>query len=354
MAIEQKVIVAQLGCGYWGPNLLRNFSALPGCHVKWVAEQSPERRAYVEANYPRTQTTGEWEIAVSDPEVQAVVVATPAATHHQLAKAALKAGKHVFVEKPLARTIQEADELVSLATEAKRTLMAGHTFLYNGAVRYIKKLLEQGELGQVYYIYCQRLNLGLIRSDVNAWWNLAPHDVSVLLYFMKGELPATVAAHGKAYIQPGIEDVVFATLAWTNGMAAHVHTSWLDPGKVRKITLVGSRKMVVYDDVSDDKVAVIDKGIDRVPRAGEQKDYDSPTGYQFFHRAGDVYLPRIEFQEPLRVETAHFLHCARTGETPLTGPKHARNVVAILEAVDRSVHEGGRMVDIRQEFAEVR
>lgn len=354
MTSEQRVVVAQFGCGYWGPNLLRNFSAQPGCHVKWVAEQSPERRAYVEANYSRTRTTGEWEMVVGDPEVEAVVIATPASTHYRLAKAALEAGKHVLVEKPLAMTTREADELVSLATTTGRTLMVGHTFLYNEAVRYVKRLLEQGELGQVYYIYSQRLNLGLIRSDVNAWWNLAPHDVSVLLYFMDDELPVAVSAHGMAYIQTGIEDVVFATLTWANGMGAHVHVSWLDPGKVRKMTLVGSRKMIVYDDVSADKVAVLDKGIDRVPRAGEYKDYDSPNAYQLLHRAGDVWLPRTEFQEPLRVEAAHFLHCVRTGETPLTGPKHARNVVAVLEAVDRSVRGRGSRVAVQQEAAEVR
>jgi len=339
-------VLVQLGCGYWGPNLLRNFSAQPGCRVKWVAEPSAKRRAYVLENYPRSQVTPDWQVAVNDPEVDGVVVSTPASTHFELARAALRAGKHVFVEKPLAMTTGEADELASLAAATGRTLMVGHTFLYNAAVRYVKGLLDSGQLGQVYYIYSQRLNLGQVRSDVNAWWNLAPHDVSILLYLMDGVLPVSVAAHGVDYIQPGIEDVVFATLTWANRVCAHIQVSWLDPGKVRRMTLVGSRKMVVYDDVSDEKIAVLDKGVDRVPKAGERMDYDHFNSYQLLHRTGDVLLPRIDFQEPLKVEAAHFLECLRTGQPPLTGARHARDVVAVLEAAQRSLREGGRVVNI--------
>jgi predicted dehydrogenase len=338
--------LSQLGCGYWGPNLLRNFSAQPDCQVKWVAEMSADRRAYVDANFPRTRTTPEWEKALNDPEVDAVVIATPAATHFDLVRKALGAGKHVFVEKPLATSTAEADVLVALATSAGKVLMAGHTFLYNAAVRHAKKLLDQGELGQLYYLYSHRLNLGQVRSDVNAWWNLAPHDVSILLYLKDGALPATVAAHGVDYIQPGIEDVVFATLTWPDRVTAQVHVSWLDPGKVRRMTLVGSRKMVVYDDVSDDKIAVIDKGVDRVPKVGERMDYDESGAYQLFHRAGDVLLPRIKFDEPLKVEAAHFLDCVRNGKEPISGPAHARDVVAVLEAGQRSLREGGGPVAV--------
>jgi len=339
-------ILAQIGCGYWGPNLLRNFSAQPGCHVKWVAEQSPQRRAFVEAGYPKTKAVPDWETALNDPDVEAVIIATPAATHYTLARSALKSGKHAFVEKPLAMSTQEADDLTALAASTGRTLMAGHTFLYNAAVRHVKQLLEKGELGDVYYIYSQRLNLGQVRSDVNAWWNLAPHDVSILLYLMNGELPASVSAHGVDYIQPGIEDVVFAVLTWRNRVTAHIHVSWLDPGKVRKMTLVGGRRMVVYDDVSDDKITLLDRGVDRVPKAGERMDYDQFNAYQLIHRTGDVWLPRIDFQEPLKVEATHFLECIRTGQTPLTGPRHARDVVAVLEAGQQSLREGGRSVTV--------
>jgi predicted dehydrogenase len=337
------VTLAQLGCGYWGPNLLRNFSALPGCRVKWVAEPSPERRAYVEQNYPKTETTPDWERAVGDPEVDGVIVSTPASTHYALASAALKAGKHVFVEKPLAMSVAEADELLAL-TARGQTLMVGHTFLFNPAVRHVKRLLEGGELGPIYYIYSQRLNLGQVRSDVNAWWNLAPHDVSILLYLMGGELPTSVAAHGVDYIQSGIEDVVFATLTWPSRVTAHVQVSWLDPGKVRKMTLVGSRKMVVYDDVSDDKIAIFDKGVDRVPKIGERMDYDQFDNYQLIHRTGDILLPQVSFQEPLKLEASHFLECVRTGQTPLTGPRHARDVVAVMEAGQKSLRRDGARV----------
>ena len=344
---DAPLVIAQLGCGYWGPNLLRNFSALPGCHVKWVADPSAERRGYVAANFPRSTPVPDWQTALDDPAVDAVLVATPASTHYALTKAALEAGKHVFVEKPLAMTAVEADELVALANRTSRTLMVGHTFLYNAAVRYTKDLLDRGELGDLYYLYSQRLNLGQVRSDVNAWWNLAPHDVSIFLYLMDGALPVSVAATGTDYIQPGVEDVVFATLTWGNRVTAHIQVSWLDPEKVRKVTLVGSRKMVVYDDVADNKIAIVDKGIDRVPHIGERMDYDQPvTEFKLLHRTGDILLPRVPAKEPLAVEAAHFLSCVRSGQEPLSGPQHARDVVAVLEAGQRSLKEHGRAVPV--------
>jgi predicted dehydrogenase len=336
--------IAQLGCGYWGPNLLRNFSAHAGCHVKIVAEEDPKRRQYVEANYPKTTASPHWQSAIDDSEIDAVVIATPASTHHALAKAALEADKHVFSEKPLAMCVQEAEELIALAASRKRTLMVGDTFLYNAAVRYLKRLVADGEVGQIYYIYTQRLNLGQVRSDINAWWNLAPHDVSILLYLMDWDLPTSVSARGVDYIQPGVEDVVFANLTWANRVTAQIQVSWLDPGKTRKVTVVGNRKMVVYDDVVDDKITVLDKGIDSVPKAGERKDYDFFNNYQLLHRTGDIVLPRIDFEEPLKVETAHFLHCVRTGEVPLTGPQHSRSAISILEAGQKSLRSHGQAV----------
>ena len=341
--------LAQIGCGYWGPNLLRNFSAQAECHVKVVVEQDPQRRQYVEVNYPKTATQADHRIAMEDPDVDAIVIATPASTHYSLAKTALEAGKHVFTEKPLAMSAAQAEELAALARQRGRILMVGDTFLYNAAVRYLRRLVQEGELGDIYYIYTQRLNLGQVRRDVNAWWNLAPHDVSILLYLMNWTLPASVAARGVAYIQPSIHDVVFANLSWASGIAAHVHVSWLDPGKTRKVTVVGSRKMVVYDDVVDDKIAIIDKGIDRVPKAGERMDYDFVNNYQLLHRAGDILLPRINFQEPLKVEAGHFLHCIRTGEQPLTGPDHGLRAVSILEAGQRSLDGQGEAVQLPHE-----
>jgi predicted dehydrogenase len=338
--MPETITIAQIGCGYWGPNVLRNFSAQPGCTVKFVAEINPERQAYVRSNFPRSEVVEDLDVVLSDTQVDAVVIATPASSHYALTKRVLESGKHVFVEKPLATSTAQADELVSLASAAGKVLMAGHTFLYNAAVRYAKKLLSEDELGQLYYIYSQRLNLGQVRSDVNAWWNLAPHDVSILLYLMNDELPVSVSAVGVSYIQPGIEDVVFATLKWASGVTGHIHVSWLDPGKIRKMTLVGSRKMVVYDDVSDDKIMIFDKGVDRVPKIGERMDYDQSGGYQLIHRTGDILLPRVAFQEPLKIEAAHFLECLRNGLPPLTGPKHARDVVAILEAGQTALASG--------------
>ncbi|HTG93738.1 MAG TPA: Gfo/Idh/MocA family oxidoreductase [Pyrinomonadaceae bacterium] len=340
MSVKADVIIGQIGCGYWGPNLLRNFSAQPNCWVKYVADTSEERQAYVRKNFPQSEVVSDFADVLRDSEVEAVLVATPASSHYSIAKLALENGKHVFVEKPLATNTQEADELVNLAASRSRVLMAGHTFLYNAAVRYAKSLVDNDELGQLYYIYSQRLNLGQVRSDVNAWWNLAPHDVSIMLYLMKDKLPVSVSAIGVSYIQPGIEDVVFATLKWDNGVIGHIHVSWLDPGKIRKMTLVGSRKMVNYDDVSDDKIAIFDKGVDRVPKIGERMDYDQPVNYQLIHRTGDILLPKISFQEPLKTEATHFLECVREGKTPLTGPKHARDVVAVMEATQNALRTG--------------
>ncbi len=338
--VDKKIVIAQIGCGYWGPNVLRNFSAQPGCLVKFVAEINPERQAYVRTNFPQSEVVNSVDTVLKDSEIDAVIVATPASSHYELTKQVLQSGKHAFVEKPLATNTAQADELVSIAEQRNKTLMVGHTFLYNAAVRYARELLRREELGKLYYVYSQRLNLGQVRSDVNAWWNLAPHDVSILLYLMNNELPVSVKAEGVSYIQPGIEDVVFATLEWASGVIGHIHVSWLDPGKIRKMTLVGSRKMVVYDDVSDDKITIFDKGVDRVPKIGERMDYDQSGDYQLIHRTGDILLPKISFQEPLKTESAHFLECLRNGQPPLTGPKHARDVVAVLEATQIALTSG--------------
>ncbi len=337
---DKPSVLAQIGCGYWGPNLLRSFTGQKNCHVKWLAELSAERRAYVDENFPKTKTTDDFEKVFQDKEVQGVVIATPASTHYDLVKKALEAGKHVFVEKPLALNLKEADDLVALAQTHRRTLMVGHTFLYNNAVIYLRELMDRGDLGQVMYFYSTRLNLGRVRSDLNAWWNLAPHDISILVYLMGGQLPATVSASGMDYIQKGIEDVVFATLTWPSGVMAHIQTSWLDPGKVRKLTIVGSNKMVTYDDVSDDKITIHNKGVDKIPSANGDMPYDDFNKFQLIHRSGDVLIPKIDFKEPLKNESAHFLDCIRNGRVPRTGPQHARDVVAVLEAGQKSLTTG--------------
>jgi len=327
----KSIVLAQIGCGYWGPNLLRNFSALPNCHVKYVVDASPERRTFVEANFPRTSALETAAPVFADPEVTGVIIATPAGTHFQLAMEALKAGKHVFVEKPLATRAAEVDELGKIAAENKLVVMVGHTFIYNAAVRYVKKLIDGGELGEVRYIYSQRLNLGRIRSDIDALWNFAPHDISIIQYWLNDPEPLTVNRSGMDFMQKGVEDVVFLNVTYPNKIMANIHVSWLDPQKVRKMIIVGSRKMVVYDDIADDKIAIYDKGIDKKAILGQNMDFDSIRQVQFNYRSGDILLPQVKFTEPLRVEAEHYLESIRNHSNPLTGVAHARTVVSILE-----------------------
>jgi predicted dehydrogenase len=329
--------IAQFGCGYWGPNLLRNFSALKNCRVKFVVDASPERRAFVLSNFPRTQAIDSAGAALADPEIDAVVIATPAATHFEIALASLKAGKHVFVEKPLATRAAEVDELARVAQEKDLMVMVGHTFIYNAAVRYVKKLIDSDDLGEVRYLYSQRLNLGRIRSDIDALWNFAPHDISIIQYWLGNPEPLSVSRQGMAYMQDGIDDVVFLSLTYPQKIMANIHVSWLDPQKVRKMIVVGSKKMVVYDDVAEDKIAIYDKGIDRRAVLGENMDFDHPRPPEFNYRSGDILLPQVKFVEPLRVEAEHFLDSIKNKSTPLTGLAHARTVVAILE---RASHNG--------------
>ncbi len=327
-------MLAQIGCGYWGPNLLRNFSSLPDCQVKYVVDASPERRAFVEANFPRTQAVETNTVVLSDSEITGVIIATPAGTHFQLAKEALLAGKHVFVEKPLATKVSEVDELAKLAEERNLAVMVGHTFIYNAAVRYVKKLLDGGELGEIRYIYSQRLNLGRIRGDIDALWNFAPHDISIIQYWLGDPAPISIRRLGMDFIQKGVDDVVFLSLVYPKKIIANIHVSWLDPQKVRKMIVVGSRKMVVYDDIADDKIAIYDKGIDKKAILGQNMDFDNPRPDQFSYRSGDIVLPNISFTEPLRAEAEHFVDCIRNRKKPITGTLHARNVVSILEQAD--------------------
>jgi len=335
------VNLAQIGCGYWGPNLLRNFSTTKHCSVKYVVETSEDRRKFVESNYPRTKAIADLDTVMNDGEVNAVVIATPAATHYSIAKRALANGKHVFVEKPLAMSVTEADELVTLSHQNKLVLMVGHTFLYNRAVEYLRKLILSGELGQVYYAYTQRLNLGVIRSDVNVMWNLAPHDISILCHVLD-EMPLTVSASGTDYIQKDIEDVVFMCLEFPNRIRARIHVSWLDPNKVRRVTVVGSKKMVVYDDVADDKIIIYDKGID----GQGAMPFDDPGAAKLVHRVGDIVLPKIDLKEPLKVQSDHFVDCVLSGITPLSGPDNGRAVVAILAAAQESLKYNGKVITL--------
>ncbi len=333
---NHKTVLAQIGCGYWGPNLLRNFSSLPNVQVKYLVDPSAERRAFVTKAFPATGVSESIDRLWGDREVQGVIIATPAGTHFELASLALRHGKHAFVEKPLAMSVREVDELARLAAERSLIVMAGHTFIYNNAVKYVKKLIDTQELGEVRYIYGQRLNLGRIRSDVDALWNFAPHDISIIQYWLGDPTPAQITRHGMAYVQPGVDDVVFLTIVYPTKVMANIHVSWLDPHKVRKIVVVGTKKMVVYDDVSDEKVAIYDKGIDRKARLGEDMVFDKPAAFSFDYRAGDIVLPKIQWVEPLRNQAEHFVECLVQGRQPITGIAHARNVVQILERAVRA------------------
>jgi predicted dehydrogenase len=331
VSVLQGLTFAQFGCGYWGPNLLRNFSALSGCRVKYVVDLSAERRAFVEANFPLSRAIESYETVLADPDIDGVVIATPAASHFSLAKQSLSAGKHVFVEKPLATKVAEVDELSRCAARQNLVVMTGHTFVYNSAVRYLKKLIDSGELGELRYMYSQRLNLGRIRSDIDALWNFAPHDISIIQYWLNDREPTSIGRQGMAYMQEGIDDVVFLSLEYPEKIIANIHVSWLDPQKVRKMIIVGSRKMAVYDDIAENKIAIYDKGIDRRAILGENMDFDNPQASHFNHRSGDILIPQVKFAEPLRVEAEHFADCIRNSCEPLTGLRHARSVVSILE-----------------------
>lgn len=323
---------AQIGVGYWGPNLLRNLVSNKRCKVNTVVDLSEERRNYVKGLYPAIEVSDKIESVIENPEIEAVIIATPVASHYDLAIKLLAAGKNVLIEKPMARTVKEVENIGAMAKEKKLVAMVGHTFLYNSAVRYIKNLIESGELGDIRYIYSQRLNLGRIRSDVDAMWNLAPHDISIIQYWLGDPTPISVEKRGVDYIQEGISDVVFLNILYPNKIMASVHVSWLDPSKVRCMTIVGSKKMVVYDDMTDNKVAIYDKGIERKAILGEGMDYDETRFPVFNHRSGDVILPRIDFKEPLKVEVDHFIDCIEKSVECLTGIDHAKKVVEILSS----------------------
>lgn len=322
--------LAQIGVGYWGPNLLRNLVANKECQVKMVVDKAKDRRDYVKNLYPGVLVSENVQDIASDSDIKAVIIATPVKTHYDLSKMMLSAGKHVLVEKPMATSLAQIEELQSLATKNNLVAMVGHTFLYNAAVRYVKNLIDKEALGDIRYLYSQRLNLGRIRSDVDALWNFAPHDISIIQYWLNEPDPLSVTVHGMDYVQAGIPDVVFLNIKYPGKIMANIHVSWLDPQKVRKMVVVGSKKMIIYDDVADEKIAIYDKGIDRMAALGEHMDYDNPAAMAFNHRSGDVLLPKIKSEEPLKVEIAHFVDCITKGTKCLTDAAHAKKVIQIL------------------------
>jgi len=329
-----KVSVGVIGAGYWGPNLIRNFSELPAVDRIVVADMKQERLQHIQNLYPQVQTTTNYRDFFST-GIDAVVIATPPATHFKIAQDCLQHGLHVMVEKPLTLRSQDSEELIRLADERGLTLMVGNTFEYNGAVRALKQLIDDGELGDIYYIDAVRTNLGLFQPHVNAMWDLAPHDISILLYLL-GKDPTSVSAQGGHAIFRNIHDVVYMHMNFPGNVLAHIHVSWLNPCKVRKITVVGSKKMVVYDDVENlEKIKIYDKGVDAPPYT------DSFADFQCSYRYGDVTTPYIRFVEPLKVECQHYMDCVLTGAQPQSNGWVGLRIVKVLEAASASLQENG-------------
>jgi len=332
--------IGVIGCGYWGPNLIRNFRIPEHSHVTACADLDPSRLEHMRSLYPSLRTTQSPDDIVHDPKIDAVAIATPVSTHHPLAMAALRAGKHVFVEKPLALSSEECSELMSTAQQLQRVLMVGHTFVYTAAVNKIRDLIVQKELGKIYYINSTRVNLGVFQRDINVIWDLAPHDISIMNYVLHSR-PERVAAHGKSSVRRGVEDVAFIDLTYPDGVIANIHVSWLDPCKIRRTTVVGSNKMLVYDDVSTlEKIRVYDKGVDVPPH------YDSFGEFSLSYRFGDILTPRLDDSEPLKVECRHFVDCVESGQTPRSDAEEGLAVVCVLEAACDSMRSAGRLVDI--------
>jgi predicted dehydrogenase len=333
-AQDGKLRVAVVGLGYWGSNLARNLDAMPGCELAWCCDTGAGRREAARVSFPASRFTSDLDEVLADDSIAAVAVATPVPTHAALAELALGAGKHCFVEKPLACDVASAERVVALAAERGLTLMVGHLLAYHPALVALRELCEAGELGDIRYAYSQRLNLGRLRADENALWSLGAHDVSAILA-LTGDLPAQVSARGESYVREGVEDVVFAHLAFPGGLAAHIHVSWLDPRKERRLTVVGSQRMATFDDMEAERtLTVYDKGFDP----------DAATAGDYVARSGEQRSPAISRREPLRIELEHFLECLRSGAPPRTGGPEGLRVVQVLEALQESLDAGGEAV----------
>ncbi|HEY2740208.1 MAG TPA: Gfo/Idh/MocA family oxidoreductase [Thermoanaerobaculia bacterium] len=331
--------IAVIGAGHWGPNLIRNFHNHQTSEVAWVVDRDEARLEITRSRYPDVQVTQDAAAVIADPTVDAVVISTPTVTHYDLAAAALRAGKHALVEKPIATTAAEANDLCRLAAAAGRVLMVGHVFLFNNAIRWVKGFLAEEKLGRLFYISMLRTNLGPIRMDVNAAWDLAAHDISIANDWLGG-LPHTVAAHGGSWINPGIEDAVFAQLWYPGGIMVNLNVSWLSPRKVRDITVVGEKGMLTFDDMNlSEPLRLYDKQVTERRTPGF---IDTFASFRTSIREGDIQIPSVAAGEPLKAECDHFLECIATGARPLTGGESGADAVRVLEALSRSLRNDGR------------
>jgi predicted dehydrogenase len=338
--MTKRIKVGIVGCGYWGPNLVRNFRSLPDCNLKIMCDLSEQRLKHLKTLYPEVEGATSYDHVLNGVGLDAVIIATPVRTHFPLAKAALLAGKHTFIEKPMASSSAECEELIDIAKKKGLVLMTGHTFLYSPAVRKIKEIVQNGEIGEIRYICARRLNLGLFQKDINVAWDLAPHDISIILHIMD-EQAVTINCQGSAHITPGIEDVTTLWLGFARQRSAIVHSSWLDPRKVREMTIVGSKRMVVYDDVSQlEKIRIFDARVERPPH------YDTFAEFHYAYHYGDVHVPYIKQEEPLKTECQHFLDCINNRVTPLTSGEQGLRLVRILESASVSLKNGGTPVSL--------
>ena len=334
------ITVGVIGYGYWGPNLVRNFAETPGARVGWVTDLRPERLAVASARYPGVRVSADHRDILNDAGVDAVAVATPVTSHVELAMQALRAGKHVLVEKPLAASSADAERLIAEAAKRRLVLMVDHTFVYTGAVRKMRDLVAAGELGDIYYYDSVRINLGLFQRDVNVLWDLAVHDLSIM-DFVLAERPVAVSATGLAHVPGEPENIAYMTMFFDGRLIGHVHANWLSPVKVRRTLLGGSRKMLLFDDVeASDKLRVYDRGISLNP--SPENVYQMLVGY----RAGDMWSPQLAVAEALHTEAAHFIDCVRTGGVPQTGGEAGLRVVRLLEAASESMARQGRPVAV--------
>lgn len=330
----KKIVVGVVGYGYWGPNLVRNYLASRRCTVKCVCDISEERLEQVADRYPVLYLTQDYDVLLNDKDLDAIIIATPISTHYSLAKQAILKKKHVFVEKPLASTSEEARELVKLADKHEVTLMVGHTFEYSPPVVKVKKLISEYELGEIYYISSSRVNLGLHQSDVSVIWDLAPHDFSIIFSWLEEE-PTTVSTFGRGCIRPGVPDVAFINLRFPSGTIAQIQLSWLSPVKLRRTFVVGSKKMLLYDDTQPtEKVKVFDHGV-------KFADPQSFEEFQLSYRTGDVISPHLDSHEPLLIEANHFLECIVSGKKPKTDGQNGLRVVRALERAEDSLRSNG-------------
>jgi predicted dehydrogenase len=338
--VELMLNFAVVGCGYWGPNLLRNLRLLPDCRVKIACDMKKDRLAHMKSLYSEIDTTTEFDQVVEDGEIDAVVIATPVQFHFEMAQKSLAAGKHTFIEKPMASSAAECVKLIKLAESRGLTIMVGHTFIYSPPVRKIKEIVHNDALGEIQYISARRLNLGLFQTDINVTWDLAPHDISIILYVM-GKAPLSVNCQGTAHVNPDIEDVTTTTLNFENGGFASVQSSWLDPNKIREMTFVGSKRMLLYDDLEpNEKLKIYDKRVEAPPF------YDTYAEFHYSYHYGDMYSPYLKQYEPLKMECQHFVDCIRSGARSESSGYDGLRVVQILEAATESLKQRGNNVEI--------